>query len=288
MSESPGAHDPPFVPGSVWWIDVSSTDPAGSRNFYAGLFGWSYQLDSVPRRRQYTTALLKGRPVAGLVGMPVPVGRQAAWTVYLASTNIEYTAQVFTRWGGRVLERPVDVPGRGRVFTGVDPTGVVTGSWQPAGRWMMHTTGPGSLFWTELNTWDGPAADEFFAKMFGYSQRQIGDGTSVDYTIWSRDGNTMLGRLQLNDDWACPDDTGAHWLPHFAVDPRTGTDAAVDRVLELGGWVDVDSYDSEWGRIARVADPSGAAFALIDPTQRLEPATDLPAGSARVDDPYDD
>jgi predicted enzyme related to lactoylglutathione lyase len=121
-----------------------------------------------------------------------------------------------------------------------------------------------------VNTWDGPRADEFFAQVFGYHQEQIGDGTSVDYTTWSRGRRTMLGRLQMNADWADPG-TGAHWMLYFAVDPQTGTDAAVARVLELGGRVDFDPYDSELGRIARVADPSGAAFALIDPTQRLEP-----------------
>jgi len=287
-SGSPGTHDTPFIPGSVWWIDVSSTDPAGSRDFYAGLFGWSYQVDPDPRRRLYTTALLTGRPVAGLAGVPLPARWPAAWMVYLASANIEYTAQVFTQGGGRVLAGPVDVPGQGRMLAGVDPTGAVIGFWQPAGRWMVHTTGPGDSWWAELNTWDGPRADEFFATLFGYRQRQIGDGIEVDYTTWSRGGRTMLGRLQMNEDWACPDDLGAHWLPYFAVDPRSGIDAAVDRVLELGGWVDFDPYDSELGRIARVADPSGAAFALIDPTQRLEPATDLPVGSAGVDDPYDD
>jgi predicted enzyme related to lactoylglutathione lyase len=75
---------------------------------------------------------------------------------------------------------------------------------------------------------------------------------------------------------------------YFAVDPQTGTDAAAGRVLELGGRVDIDPYDTELGRIARVTDPCGAAFALIDPTVRLEPATDLTAGSAGSDDPYDD
>jgi hypothetical protein len=28
-----------FIPGSVCWVDVSSTDPVGSREFYTGLFG---------------------------------------------------------------------------------------------------------------------------------------------------------------------------------------------------------------------------------------------------------
>lgn len=288
MSGSPGTQSTPIVAGSVWWIDVSSTDPAQSRDFYARLFGWSYEIKPDSRQERYATALLQGRPVAGLVGARLPVGRPPAWTVYLASADIDYTAQTLTQYGGRVLEGPVHVPGRGRVIIGMDPTGGVIGFWQPTHRWMVHTTGPGSLSWAELNTWDGPAADEFFAKMFGYRQRQIGDGRSTDYTIWTRGGRMMLGRLQMNEDWASPDDVGAHWLPHFAVDPRTGTDATVDRVLELGGWVDFDPYDSELGRIARVADPAGAAFALIDPTQRLDPVTDHPAGPARVDDPYDD
>jgi hypothetical protein len=52
--------------------------------------------------------------------------------------------------------------------------------------------------------------------------------------------------------------------------------------------VDIEPYDSELGRIARVADPSGACFALIDPTTRAYPASDPAAGSARVDNPYDD
>jgi hypothetical protein len=63
-------------------------------------------------------------------------------------------------------------------------------------------------------------------------QRQMGDGRYVDYTTWSQDGRTMLGRLQMNEDWAAPG-IAAHWMLHFAVDPRTGIDAAVDRVLDL-------------------------------------------------------
>ncbi len=280
----PRAQDTSFVPGSVWWIEVSSTNPAQSRDFYAGLFGWSYQIDPIPGRGQYTIALCAGQPVAGLTGV---TGQPAAWRLYLASANIEHTAQVVRRGGGRVLEGPLDAPGPGRALVGMDPTGAVIGFWQPAARGTLHTTYPGALSWAELNTWDGPEADEFFATVFGYHQRQIGDGYSVDYTTWSRGGATMLGRLQMNEEWATPG-VGAHWMLHFTVDPRAGTDAAVDRVLELGGRVDFDPYDGELGRIARVADPSGAVFALIDPTQRLEPPTDLPPGSARVDDPYDD
>ena len=277
--------DTSFIPGSVCWAAVSSTDPAVSRNFYAGLFGWTYQVDRNPGRGLYTTALYAGRPVAGLAA--VPAGQPVTWTLYLASVNVTHTSEVFGQWGGQMLYGPADVPGQGRVLIGADPTGAVIGFWQPATPWMFHTAGPGALFWAELNTWEGARADALFANLFGYRQQQIGDGIEMDYTTWSRGEQIMLGRLQLNEDWAAPDTT-AHWMLHFAVDPQTGTDAAVNRVLELGGGVDIDPYDSELGRIARVVDPCGAAFALIDPATRLQPATDLAAGTARVDDPYDD
>jgi hypothetical protein len=64
----------------------------------------------------------------------------------------------------------------------------------------------------------------------------------------------MLGLLRMRRKWADPD-WGAQWMPHFAVDPRMGTDAAADWVLALGGRVDINPYDSEFGRIARLPIP---------------------------------
>lgn len=46
--------------------------------------------------------------------------------------------------------------------------------------------------------------------------------------------------------------TAATWIRmlHFALDPQIGTDAAVDRVLDLGGRVDIDPY-AEGCRVGR-------------------------------------
>ena len=274
------------VPGSVCWVMVSSTDPAGSPTFYSRVFGWTYQSGSPDGRGREMTAWCAGHPVAGLVTVPVRAG-QARWTLYLATLNVVHSAQLLRAWGGRVLNGPAPVPGRGMMVLGVDPTGAVIGFCQPARPWRLGRIGPGSLYWAQLDTWDGPGADAFYAALFGYQQHQIGDGFDVDYTVWSRGGHPILGRLRMHPDWA-DRNQDAQWTLHFAVDPRIGTDAAADRVLALGGEVDIDPYDTEFGRIARVRDPSGAAFALIDPTDRIAPASDLAAGSARVDDPYDD
>ena len=105
-------------PGSVCWVDVSSTDPAGSREFYSGLFGWTYQINSRPGRAQYLTALCGGRPVAGLSGAAVPADHRAAWPLYWARAHVMRTAQLLHTRGRRGLAVPpsASYPGsRGRL-----------------------------------------------------------------------------------------------------------------------------------------------------------------------------
>ena len=184
-------HGRAVYPGSVCWIEVSSTDPGGGRDFYAGLMGWTYQIDR--GRGHDATALCAGWLVAGLAGVAVAAGH-VAWTVYLTSASITHTAAVFTQWGGQVLHGPVDVSEHGRVSSGRIRPGVCS-VWQPATPWTFRTTTPGSLFWAELNTWHGALADKIFTTLFGYRQKQIGDGVDLDYTTWSRGGQMMLGRL---------------------------------------------------------------------------------------------
>lgn len=274
--------DGSFIPGSACWIDVSTTDPAVSRDFYARLFGWTYHIDPDPARRQYTTALLHDRPVAGIAGVPVQPGNSGRWTLYLNSANVGHVATVIEEWGGQVYYGPSEVAGHGSILIGSDPTGGEIGFWHPATSWVFHTTHPGSLAWAVLNTRDGQRADEFFASLFGYRRQQIGEGIDVDYTSWSLGERTILGRLQMDEQWSW--DTPPHWMLYFAVDPAIGTDGTANRVLELGGQVDLYPFDSGLGRIAVVQDPSGAAFSLIDPTHRVPHRS----GVAANDDPYDD
>jgi predicted enzyme related to lactoylglutathione lyase len=55
-------------------------------------------------------------------------------------------------------------------------------------------------------------------------------------------------------------------MVYFAVED---TDATAARATELGGAVRVEPFDSSAGRIAVVADPQGAAFSIISPSQAI-------------------
>lgn len=271
-----------FIPGMPCWVDVSSPDPAGSRDFYAGLFGWSYRMDPDPQTGHYTYALLDDSPVAGLGGVATAPQQPVVWTIYLASASIGHTAVAVEQHGGRVLYGPAGVTGQGNILISADPTGCPVGFWQPTNSWIFHHQEPRAFCWAELNTWDGAAADRFFARLFGYRQQPIGELAALDYMSWGLGGQTMLGRLQMGPEF--PADTPPHWLPHFAVDPGSGTDAETFRAVQLGGRIRADPFDSVLGRIAVLDDPFGATFALLDTSRVIEP----PGGSAEVDDPYDE
>jgi len=264
-----------FRPGTPCWVDVSTKDPAGSRDFYAGLFGWSYRIDLDPGSGHYTYALLDDLPVAGLAGIPAEPGQPLVWTLYLASTNIAHTAAAVVQQGGQVLYGPDEIPGQGSMLVGADPTGAPIGFWQPSSTWVFRARETGTLCWAELHTWEGDAADEFFARMFGYRQEQFGDGVSLDYTTWSLGEQVRLARLKMGPEF--PRDTAPHWMPYFAVDSDIGTDAATSRAQELGGRVCVDPYDTFLGRTALIADPCGALFSLIDSSRRIDPDMWVPA-----------
>ena len=75
----------------------------------------------------------------------------------------------------------------------------------------------------------------------------------------------------------------SHWMVYFNAAPEIGTDSVAYRVLELGGRVTVEPYDTPYGRITVVEDHAGMAFSVIDQSRVIEAEPRIEA-----DDPYDD
>src|SRR5262249_17034451 len=59
-----------------------------------------------------------------------------------------------------------------------------------------------------------------------------------------------------------PDGVPAHWAVYFNV---RNADAALSRVVELGGAVVLPAEDTPFGRLAAVTDSTGAMFKLCQP-----------------------
>ncbi|HUS32292.1 MAG TPA: VOC family protein [Kofleriaceae bacterium] len=242
--------------GSVCWVDLMTTDAEKARNFYKGLFDWTFFVGG-PETGHYSMGKLGDDNVAGLGQIQDGMKMPSAWTVYFASDDLDATIEKIKANGGSVMMGPMDVMTEGRMGVFTDSTGVVFGVWQPmnhkgAGR----VDEPGAMTWREVMTKDAAKAREFYGKVFGLEAKKL-EGGSMDYWTLHKGPNTVCGVMQMTDKHA---HMPPHWNNYFAV---ANADAAAKKVTELGGQVYAQPFDSPYGRIAIVADPTGAAFSIV-------------------------
>ena len=138
----------PWPAGTPCWVDLSVPDVEGAVAFYAAVLGWTF-VDTGPDYGNYQIAQMDGRAAAG-VGPFMQEGQPSAWTVYLASDDVDATAKLIGEHGGSIYAGPMDIPGNGRMLIAADPTGGVFGVWQQTG--MIGSAlidEPGAFVWDD-------------------------------------------------------------------------------------------------------------------------------------------
>jgi predicted enzyme related to lactoylglutathione lyase len=118
---------------------------------------------------------------------------------------------------------------------------------------------PGEICWRELATRDLPTALEFYSKLFGWELTQT-KVTEMDYKEIVIDGVAYGGMMAIDENWG-PEPPPSHWNNYIAVE---NADETAEKITANGGTVRVPPFDAPGvGRMAMVADPSGANFAII-------------------------
>ncbi|MBK8467058.1 MAG: VOC family protein [Chloracidobacterium sp.] len=116
----------------------------------------------------------------------------------------------------------------------------------------------GEICWRELRTKDLPTAMEFYTKMFGWELPQS-KLSPMEYKEIVMGGVSSGGMMAMDENW--PAELPSHWATYIAVD---NADETVTKITENGGSIRVPPFDAPGvGRMAMVADPSGADFAII-------------------------
>jgi hypothetical protein len=117
--------DPFKTAGAFSWTELVTTDPAAAAEFYGRLFGWRIETSNLGTG-PYRVVQAGGRAVGGILGMPPgSAAMPPAWGAYVTVDDIDATLATCTALGGRVLARPMVVPGVGRVAVIRDPQGAV-------------------------------------------------------------------------------------------------------------------------------------------------------------------
>jgi hypothetical protein len=56
-----------YEPGTLSWVDLSTSDAEGAKVFYGELFGWEFEDDESPGGGVYTMCHVQGDAVAAIV-----------------------------------------------------------------------------------------------------------------------------------------------------------------------------------------------------------------------------
>ena len=244
--------------GAPIWIDLSTSDTEGAKKFYGELFGWQFT-DTGEDFGHYQMITKDGQSVGGAMDSTVGDDKwPTAWGVYLRSDDNAKTVQAVKDNGGQVLVDAMPVGDLGSMAIYTDPTGAAVGSWEVkefAGFETPLTTG--TPVWFELMSTDYDAAAPFYEKVFGWTLTPMDpDDPSFRYSTFGEGNDAAAG---LCDAKNFIGDSPSFWRIYLAVDD---TEAAVEKIKELGGKLLDGPADSPFGRFATVADPQGAMFQI--------------------------
>jgi predicted enzyme related to lactoylglutathione lyase len=244
--------------GRFVWYELTTTDLAAAKSFYAAVMGW--RAHDVPMPDMDYALFVAGKAtVAGVMGLPDGAARMGAkprWMGYVGVDDVDATAARIGQLGGAVHVPPEDIPDISRFSVVADPQsamfalfkGLKPAQQPPAGRL-------GRVTWHELLAADGEAAFAFYNALFGWQKADADTGATGTYQTFSTGGQTIGGLFTKPP--TVPD---PFWLYSFDIGD---VDAAAARVKAGGGQILEGPIEVAGGRwILRCTDPQGAMFGL--------------------------
>jgi predicted enzyme related to lactoylglutathione lyase len=247
--------------GKVIFAELVTPDLAAARQFYGGLFGWTFR-DIQSGNTEYAVASLDDHPVAGLIHKEFSSGKrgQPAWLSFIAVRDVDAAKNIAVQHGARVLFAPRSIPDRGRQAVLADPQGAVfavlaSSSGDPPD----VLAEPGEWIWSSLITRDPDAGAAFYQTLFDYEVFALPADEGAQHLLLATDN---YARASANSWPANKPNVHPHWLNYLRVEDADKTAA---KAVALGGRILVEPrLDRHGGRVAVVADPAGAAFGLLE------------------------
>ena len=247
--------------GKVVFVELVTPDLAAAKQFYGGLFGWTFR-DIRSGNTEYAAASLDGRVVAGLIHKEFSSAKhgQPAWLTIIAVRDVDATRDMAVQHGAKVLFAPHNFADRGREAVLADPQGAVFAV-------LASTSGdppdvlaePGEWIWSSLITRDPDADAAFYKALFDYEIFNLPAEEGAQHLVLATDN---YARASANSWPANNPKVHPHWLNYVRVEDA---DATAKKAVALGGRILVEPrLDRHGGKIAVIADPAGAAFGLLE------------------------
>jgi len=248
-----------YTPGRFVWGDLVTSDVARAADFYARVFGWTFETyGGDDDHDTYTLVLADGLPIGGMVfdqrAMKDKVP-SARWIGLISVPDVRLAADAVTRGGGKVVLQPVMLGARGETAVFQDPEGALFG--------VVHSSsGDPDDYLGDMNEWvwvdlisaNVEAAAQFYRAVAGYEVAQMPDDGPRHGVRLVSGGYARAGILEKAKASATP-----VWLPYVRV---ADAKAATDRARAAGGKVLIEPVSLERATVAVIADPTGAPIGI--------------------------
>lgn len=252
------------VAGMPYWIDLTTSDPARSTYFYSQLLGW--EIAEEVADSDYRIARVQGLPVAGFIRQPENAPFPDTFITYFLADDLDALIAKATELGGRVLGEPTQAQ-LGRMAILVDTAGSMFGLIEPRGEDAFIAAGePGTPVWHEntvVSNYDTTV--DFYRELFGWAVAGMEQDDDFRYTTALVDGAAFAGIFGAEGQF--PAGVPSFWQSYLGV---LKVDEAVAKVPELGGEVIREPWDSQFGRMAIIADSTGATLTLCEVDEPVE------------------
>lgn len=244
--------------GAPCWIDLFTSDPDKSRAFYSELFGWTAK-DAGEEYGGYINFQKDGLPVAGCMRNDGQSGSPDLWTVYLATNDAKATVDDAVAHGGQVIVSAMEIMELGSMAVVTDVGDAAIGIWQSGLHKGFNVLGePGAPSWFELHTRGYDDSVQFYRDVFDWDTHVASDTPEFRYTTLGEGDAPLAGIMDAAA--FLPEGVPAHWSIYFGVEDA---DAALAKIVDLGGSIILTAEDTPHGRLAQAADPTGALFKLV-------------------------
>ncbi len=245
--------------GLFVWYEHLTRDVQAAIAFYSEVIGWKTQ--PFGELGDYIMWVGSQGPLGGVMRLPDEVAKMGApphWMAHVRVEDVDATAALSKKLGGKVCKEPTDLPTVGRFAVIADPQGAPIAIFKPNGAMTLHDTSKdGEFCWNELMTSDSAGALKFYSEIFGWKLLEAKEmGPMGTYRVFG------VGEKRLGGMMTTP--KGAPMPPMWIYYASTSDlDAAIGRATKNGGKVMNGPMDVPGGgRIAQLVDAQGAVFAL--------------------------
>ena len=168
--------------GLFVWYELMTKDVQAAIACYGEVVGWKTQ--PFAEGGDYIMWVGSQGPLGGVMKLPDEAAKMGApphWLGYVRVEDVDATAALTKKLGGKVHKEPTDIPTVGRFAVIADQQGASIGVFKPIHEMALHDAAKeGETCWNELMTSDSIAAFKFYAQLFGGNRPRDGHGVNGD------------------------------------------------------------------------------------------------------------